>query len=722
MNQSADIPQTAPVMVDAKNRLGVDIGGTFTDVVVETGNGRFSTKMLTTHAAPEDAIIASMHRVCRTAGIKPQSIGQIIHGTTLATNALIERRGAKTALITTRGFRDVIEMRTESRFEQYDLNLVLPEPLLPRNRRYVVNERMEASGKPLVPLDRIEVESLADELGEAGYDSVAVGLLHSYANDRHERMIRDVLAEKLPNAMISLSCEVSPQMREFERFNTTIVNAYIKPLMKSYLSRLGARLATEGADCPIFLMHSGGGIISLESAAEFPVRLVESGPAGGAVFAADIAARHGLDKVLSFDMGGTTAKICLIKDRAPKTARVFEVARTYRFKKGSGMPISIPVIDMVEIGAGGGSLAHVDIMDQIRVGPESAGSEPGPACYGRGGQQPAVTDADLVLGKLDPDNFAGGSITLYPEHSVAALDAHLGDKLDMDPMEAAWGVAEVVDENMANAARVHAVENGEDLSGYTMIAFGGAAPLHATRLCEKLGIGRCLIPVGAGVGSAIGFLQAPFSFEANRSVFMKIRNFDADLVRTLFTEMEKEAQGFVRSCDTEATIRSEYRAYMRYSGQGWEIPVSLTKDLARDPDAQTFLTLFEADYRKLFGRSVDGMDVEIAVWSVNAFTPPEPVDSIPAVRQTMPAKTAGRRTLFDPGRNQVTAATVALRSDLVPGARLEGPAVITEDETTIVLSSGRIAVTQADGSIDIRIRPSVPAEQPDTENPEPAYV
>ena len=463
-------------------RMGIDIGGTFTDVVLEVDGAAFSTKVLTTYAAPEDAIAEGIHRVCSQAGIGLGDVQQIIHGTTLATNALIERRGAKTALITTEGFRDVIEMRTESRFEQYDLNLTLPEPLLPRQFRYTLRERMDAQGNVLIPLERAEVEALAERLKLAGFTSVAVGLLHSYQNDAHEKMVREVLAERLPGAMISLSSEVSPQMREYERFNTTIANAYIKPLMKSYLGRLEARLRAEGVNCPVFLMHSGGGIISIESAAEFPVRLVESGPAGGAVFAAHIAARYGLNKVLSFDMGGTTAKICLIRNLAPKTARVFEVARSYRFKKGSGMPISIPVIDMVEIGAGGGSLAHVDAMRQIRVGPESAGSEPGPACYGRGGERPAVTDADLTLGRLDPANFAGGSIPLFPERSAAALDAAIGGVLEMDAEAAAFGLSEVVDENMANAARVHAVENGEDLSEYTMIAFGGAAPLHAGRL------------------------------------------------------------------------------------------------------------------------------------------------------------------------------------------------------------------------------------------------
>ena len=543
-------------------RLGVDIGGTFTDVVLEVGDAQYSSKVLTTYAAPEQAIIQGIHQVCTKADIQPSAIGQIIHGTTLATNALIERRGAKTALITTQGFRDVIEMRTESRFEQYDLNLVLPEPLLPRQQRYTVNERIGASGEVLIEIERAEIEQLAQQIKQANYQSVAIGLLHSYVNDRHEQLIREVLEEKIPGLMMSLSCEVSPQMREYERFNTVVANAYIKPLMKSYLSRLEGRLQAEGVSCSVFLMHSGGGIISIESAAEFPVRLVESGPAGGAVFAANIAERYGLDKVLSFDMGGTTAKICLINNQTPKTSRVFEVARTYRFKKGSGMPISIPVIDMVEIGAGGGSLAHVDSMRQIRVGPESAGSEPGPACYGRGGQRPAVTDADLVMGKLDPDNFAGGSIKLNADSAAAALVEVLGGPLNMDAQTAAFGLVEVVDENMANAARVHAVENGEDLADYTMIAFGGAAPLHAARLCEKLAVDRLLVPTGAGVGSAIGFLRAPFSFEANRSVFMSLSNFQPPLISTLLSELKTEATRFVRNCDQNAEIVSEYKVYI----------------------------------------------------------------------------------------------------------------------------------------------------------------
>ena len=449
----------------------------------------------------------------------------VIHGTTLATNALIERRGAKTAFVTTEGFRDTIEMRTENRFAQYDLNMVLPKPLIPRAHRFAIKGRIGAQGQELAALDEVALETLADHITAEGFGAIAIGFIHSYMNPAHECRAREILARcGLP---ISISAEVSPQMREFERFNTVCANAYVRPQMADYLTRLQTRLHALGARCPVFMIHSGGGLISVETAAEFPVRLVESGPAGGAIFAADVAQKFGLRKVVSYDMGGTTAKICLIEDYAPKTARTFEVARTYRFAKGSGMPISIPVIEMIEIGAGGGSLAWVDAMGRIQTGPESAGSEPGPACYQRGGMRPAITDADLVLGKLDADNFAGGAIRLSTDAASAAISRDVGDKLHLNATAAAFGICEVVDENMANAARVHAVENGKNISDNVMIAFGGAAPLHAARLCEKLGIDQCLIPVGAGVGSAIGFLKAPFGYEALASNILPLSAFDA---------------------------------------------------------------------------------------------------------------------------------------------------------------------------------------------------
>ncbi len=396
-------------------RIGADVGGTFTDIVIEVADGSYSsTKVLTTHDAPEVGILDGIGRIAAQENIDLRDVTQIIHGTTLATNALIERRGAKTALVTTDGFRDVIETRTESRFEQYDLNIVLPTPLIQRADRHVISERLNARGEILVPFDENGARSLVEHIGTEGYQSVAVGFIHSYVNPTNELRFRELLLAELPDIAVSISSEVSPQMREYERFNTVCANAYVQPLMASYLVRLRDELAARGATCPLYLIHSGGGLMSVESAAAFPVRLVESGPAGGAIFAADLAARYGRDRVLSYDMGGTTAKIALIEDFTPATAKTFEVDRTARFKKGSGMPISIPVIEMIEIGAGGGSIASVDSLGQIRIGPHSAGSEPGPASYGRGGLDATVTDANVQLGRLHPDTFGAKDIDLSP--------------------------------------------------------------------------------------------------------------------------------------------------------------------------------------------------------------------------------------------------------------------------------------------------------------------
>ena len=469
----------------AEIRVGVDIGGTFTDVALAHAGGLATAKVLTDYTEPEAAILRGITMAAEDAGVALAAIAQVIHGTTLVTNALIERRGAKTAFITTEGFRDVIEMRSENRFEQYDLNLELPKPLVPRQHRFTLRERMGPKGEVLLALDPGEAEAMAARVVAGGFEAVAVGLMHAYANDAHERMMAAALREVAPDLPASISSVISPQMRELPRFNTVIANAYVRPRMAAYLRRLVDRLAGAGIGAPVFMLHSGGGLISVETAAEQPVRLLESGPAGGAIYAADFARAHGLDKALSFDMGGTTAKICLIEDGAPKTASTFEVARTYRFKKGSGMLVSTPVVEMVEIGAGGGSIASVDQMGRLQVGPRSAGSEPGPASYGRGGAEPTVTDANLLLGRLDPENFAGGSIPLHPEKAEAAAGT-----LGLAREEAAFGITELVDENMANAARVHTVENGRDIEHFTMVAFGGGAPLHACRLCEKLGSPR----------------------------------------------------------------------------------------------------------------------------------------------------------------------------------------------------------------------------------------
>ncbi|GGM10886.1 methylhydantoinase [Pseudooceanicola nanhaiensis] len=678
-------------------RLGADIGGTFTDIAVEVGGRLYSTKVLTTYAAPEQAILDGIGIVTAEAGITAADIDIVIHGTTLATNALIERRGARTALVTTEGFRDVIEMRTENRFEQYDLNIRLPPPLIPREDRFTVAGRIGAQGQELAPLDEAALEALADHIAAEGFGAVAIGFIHAYANGAHEERAREILARKL-DIPISISSEVSPQMREFERFNTVCANAYVRPQMESYLARLQVRLKEMGASCPVFMIHSGGGLISVETAAAFPVRLVESGPAGGAIFAADVAQRFGLDKVVSYDMGGTTAKICLIEKFQPQTARTFEVARTYRFAKGSGMPISIPVIEMIEIGAGGGSLAWVDAMGRIQTGPESAGSEPGPACYQRGGERPAITDADLVLGKLDPENFAGGKIRLSADNARAAIARHVGETLGLDAEAAAFGIVEVVDENMANAARVHAVENGRNIGDNTMIAFGGAAPLHAARLCEKLGIDRCLIPQGAGVGSAIGFLRAPFGYEALASRIMALSRFEAGTLNALLDDLKSTAESFVRT-GTSGEIEREITAYMRYAGQGWEIPVVLPDRAFADADREMIAEAFRSRYAAFFGRAVEGPEIEFVTFSVKAqdIRPAPATVRLDTAGARVPA--ADSRPVFDPARGAALATATLARDSLAPGARVEGPAVIVEAETSTIVTSPFDAVIQPDGTI-----------------------
>lgn len=678
-------------------RLGADIGGTFTDIALELRGRIHSTKVLTNYAAPEQAILDGIEIVTREAAIAPSQIDIVIHGTTLATNALIQRHGARTALITTEGFRDVIEMRTENRFEQYDLSLALPKPLIPREDRFAVKGRISAQGAELQELDEARLEEIAKTIAAQDFGAVAIGFIHSYMNDSHEKRAREILERHL-DLPISISSEVSPQMREFERFNTVCANAYVRPQMASYLARLQDRLKEMAATCPVFMIHSGGGLISVETAAEFPVRLIESGPAGGAIFAADVARRFDLDHVLSYDMGGTTAKICLIEDFQPQTARTFEVARTYRFCKGSGMPISIPVIEMIEIGAGGGSLAWVDDMGRIQTGPESAGSEPGPACYQRGGERPAITDADLIMGKLDPDNFAGGKIRLSTEAAATAIARDVGDRLGLEPMAAAFGIVEVVDENMANAARVHAVENGNDVADNTMIAFGGAAPLHAARLCEKLGITRCLIPQGAGVGSAIGFLKAPFGYEAVSSQISALSDFAPDRLNDMLDGLKATAERFVRA-GTAAEISRDIVAFMRYRGQGWEIPVTLPDRPFAADDRAMIEENFKTRYAQFFGRAVEGPEIEFVTFSVKVQDIRPEAARIRLQQDGSAAVAVATRKVFDPARGEELDTAIFARDTLSSGDRVFGPAIIVETETSTIVTSPFDAVIQSDGTI-----------------------
>ena len=686
-------------------RIGADVGGTFTDVVIELADGTFqSTKVLTTHGGPEEGILAGIEAIASEHGVDMANVEQIIHGTTLATNALIERRGAKTALVTTEGFRDVIETRTEGRFEQYDLNIVLPTPLIERKDRFTVPERLNARGEELLPFDEAAATAVIDTISERGYEAVAVGFMHSYRNPVNERRFRDMLAGRLPDVAVSLSAEVSPQMREFERFNTVCANAYVQPLMASYLFKLAEELKVRGADCPLYLIHSGGGLIAVETAAAFPVRLIESGPAGGAIFAADLATRYGRDRVLSYDMGGTTAKIALIEDYTPQTAKSFEVARTTRFKKGSGMPISIPVIEMIEIGAGGGSIASVDSLGQIRIGPHSAGSEPGPAAYDLGGTNPTVTDANLQLGRLHPDNFGAKDITLSPTNAAQAISNEVGEPLGMDDHTAAVGIAEVVDENMTNAARVHAVENGKDLAGFSMIAFGGGAPLHASRLMDKLGLEELFVPTGAGVGSAIGFLRAPFAYEAVRSHYTRIDDFDFDAVNSVLAELTSEAEVFVRegainNDDDDPELTIERQVSMRYKGQGWEIPVKLPDGKFDEFAASGLGATFTKAYEEFFGRAILDLAIETVSWSVRiASVVPQP-DLVELTGAENYVEHATTRPIFDPVAGKMADSAIVERSNLIPGNAVSGPAVIVEDQTTTVLGSHHTAVMQPDGTL-----------------------
>jgi N-methylhydantoinase A len=666
-------------------RLAVDIGGTFTDVALEVGERRFTAKLLTTPRAPEDGVLAAVHQVTAAAGIAPGAVGLIIHGTTLATNALIERKGARTALLTTEGFRDVVQIRHENRFEQYDVNIDLPPPLVPRRLRLPVRERIDAQGRVLTPLDASSVARAIEALAAHEVEAVAVGLLHSFTNPDHERKVRDALAQRLPNVAVTLSCEVSPEMREYERFSTACANAYIQPLIGRYLAGLGQLLERAGFACPLLLMTSGGGITTLETAIRFPVRLVESGPAGGAIFASCIARQHGFEQVVSFDMGGTTAKICLIDDAQPQTARAFEVARVYRFLKGSGLPLRIPVIEMVEIGAGGGSIARIDALGRIVVGPDSAGSEPGPACFGRGGREPTVTDADLVLGRIDPATFSAGRMPLDAAAARRATAKRIGDELKLDAEHAALGISEIVDENMANATRVHAIESGKDVRPRTLIAFGGAAPLHAARVAEKLGIGRVLVPQNAGVGSAIGLLRAPVAYEIVRGRLMRLGEFDAAAANRLCAEMQAEAAAIVRRGAPAAELTEQRAAFMRYRGQGHEIAVALPVREFTAADRSTIAGLFEAAYRRLYSRAIPGVEIEILSWVV-AVSAPAAGDLAAAVEERpITPQPRARRGVFDPDAGELREVAMLARADLAPGACIKGPAVITEDETSTVV-------------------------------------
>ena len=680
-----------------KDGLAIDIGGTFTDVVLVVERRTYAEKVLTTPDAPTDAVIEGVERVLAASKVSMSSIPIVIHGTTLATNALIERQGARTALLTTEGHRDVLEMAFENRFEQYDVNIERPEPLVPRHFRLPIAERMNAAGEPLLPLDRDSVMHAIHILKENDVESVAVGFLHSYVNDAHERVVAEMLKENLPDVAVSLSSDVCPEIREYERLSTTCANAYVLPLMKSYLVDLEQRLRARGASCPLLMMTSGGGLTSFEAAANSPIRLIESGPAGGAILACEIARSLNSKHVVSFDMGGTTAKICLIDNGEALYSRSFEVDRRYRFRKGSGLPVRIPVIEMVEIGAGGGSIAKVDNLRRIQIGPESAGSEPGPACYGRDGDDATVTDADCVLGRLQPSRFAGGMLSLNIVAAQRAIDASVGSPLDMNLDESALGIAEIVDENMAAAARSHAAEWGKSLAGRTLVAFGGAAPLHAARMLEKLDLDAVIVPNGAGVGSALGFLGAPVSYEVVRSRYMVLSQYDEALVENVLAEMHREAADIVVPAAMGRETSSSATAYMRYVGQGYEISVGFDPS---DVNQAQLQSRYDAMYKLLYGRLIPDAEIEVMSWTYTLSTREEEPESVPDVsgweRFDKEVETVALREAA-----AVVNARLIDRELLAPSHSVVGPALVTERHTTTVIPSDCEARVLASGALSI---------------------
>ena len=699
------LPRTNGCEMARQIRLSVDVGGTFTDVVLETDEGLTAMKVLTTPAEPEKGLIEGVTKILESAGLGIGDVSTFIHGTTLATNAILERRGARTGLIATAGFRDVIEIGTESRYDQYELALKRPEPLVERPFRVTVAERMDARGNVVLPMDEAAVRRAAGRLVDAGVESVAVCFLHSYVNGDHEMRCRDILAEIAPHLAVSLSSEVCPEIREYERTSTTIANAYVQPLIASYLKRLEGWLHAAGFRGFFCLMTSSGGLCSINSARLFPVRLVESGPAGGAIFAAVVAAQSDEKQTIAFDMGGTTAKVTLISEFQAHMAREFEVDRAARFLKGSGLPIRIPVIEMIEIGAGGGSIASVDNLQRLRVGPQSASSVPGPVCYDLGGAEPTVTDADAVMGLIDPATFSGGTVRLDINKARSAIAERVGVPLNLEAAAAAHGIYDVVCENMASAARVHAAECGATLEKFTMIAFGGAAPLHAARVAEKIGIDRVIIPRNAGVGSAIGFLSAPLSFQSTRSHYTILDDSDFSGAEKVLEEMAIEILALLKQGAGGQELRQKRIAYMRYIGQGHEIAVELPDGpLARESSA-ALRNSYEATYRKLYKRVIPDARIEVLAWSVTISTVP-PAQSVMVRDVTARERISSTlHTVYD-GRQQAEIRVPFHHStNLDAGDLIPGPALIGERETTVFVPANFVATIDSVSSIVLRRHP-----------------
>jgi N-methylhydantoinase A len=706
----------APDAADAaeRYRLGVDIGGTFTDLVlIDATTGAVTLwKTLTTLERPADGVMAGVQEILATAEASGPDLRHVLHATTLATNALIERRGSRTALLTTDGFRDVLEMANEGRYDLYDLDLELPSPLIPRHLRFEIVERILADGSIHVPLDEQQVDDIIGQLRVNGVETVAVSLLHSYRNPEHERRLRVMLEERLKGVRVSLSSDVAPEIREYPRTSTTAANAYLSEVVEGYLHELQRQLSALGLRGRLLVMMSSGGLCTVEAAARFPVRLIESGPAAGALVAAYLGSASGRQNLLSFDMGGTTAKACVIEAGQPNRTDDFEVDRVWRFKKGSGLPIKAPVIELVEIGAGGGSIAWIDQLGMLRVGPASAGANPGPACYGRNGVQPTVTDADLVLGYLDPTYFLGGSMRLDIEAARQAIQTHVADPLGIDVIRAAWGIHQVVNENMAGAAQIAATEHGRNPSDYPVFAFGGAGPVHAFGIAKILGAGELVVPMAAGVASALGLLCAPMSFDFVHSWLGRLDVTDWDAVMVLFTDMERAGRSIMHETGTAAEEVRIYRsADARFLGQSSELNIPIPAGVLGMTTAGAIEQAFHEAYRRRYGRTLVEAPVEVVNWRcvISGALPELPALHLAgASGQVGDARSGPRKgeryAYFEPFGDFVLT-PVYDRYQLDTGFAATGPAIIEERESTTVVGSGAAMTIDAARNILVRIRP-----------------
>lgn len=668
-------------------RVAIDIGGTFTDVVAETHDGLSSIKVLTSAQNPEIAALDGVAALLERIGKSHADISNIVHGTTLATNALIERRGAKTAFVTTAGFRDVLAMRYEKRFEQYALDIEMPTPLVERPLRLGLAERILADGSVSVAPRDADIADVVATIRDQDVEAVAIGFLHSYKNPAHEIYVAEKMQRDLGNDVtVCLSSDVAGEIREYERFSTVCANAYVRPLMVRYIARLRSRLVDQGFAGSFLMMLSDGALTTVDQATRFPIRLVEGGPAGGVALAAHVARDVGSDKTLSLDIGGTTAKICFIEGGTPKTTRRFEVARAWRDVKGSGLPVKVPAVELVEIGAGGGSIAQIDGLGRLKVGPKSAGSEPGPAAYNRGGAEATISDAHLTVGNISADGFAGGIIDLDPARAPHAVATHIQGPLGMQTVEpAAAGIIELADETMANAARVHGIELGLDISSFDLLLSGGGGGLHGARIADKLGIKRIIVPQNAGVGSAVGFLRSPVAFESAISVVERLEKIEVDALTQRIAATQAYVHNVVADVVPQDRIETTLKAEMRYQGQGLEMALPVSKQEMAVPN--DLAARFENRYRALVGFTLQNIPIELISISVSARERRPQMDPAPAKQTANQDKDPRYRDIYDLTAQAKVPHKVVPRSEMT-GQIHPGPAVVPEAQTTTLVRAG----------------------------------